>query len=90
MLIKDLQGQIQQAYAADIQDKEVLHEHYVRRVLHLRKVSKRAYSHINYHIFNMANVTWLLQTWSPSAAKNLTFRDFSMFSETFHDIMGFI
>lgn len=44
LLIKELQGQIQQAYAANIQDKEVLHEHYVRRVLHLRKVSQRAHS----------------------------------------------
>nr|XP_046228031.1 probable glutamate--tRNA ligase, mitochondrial [Scatophagus argus] len=37
LLIKDLQGQIQQAYTAEIQDKEVLHEDYIRRVLHLRK-----------------------------------------------------
>lgn len=39
MLIKDLQGQIQQAYTAEIQDNEVLHEDYIRRVLHLRKVT---------------------------------------------------
>nr|XP_020499989.1 probable glutamate--tRNA ligase, mitochondrial [Labrus bergylta] len=37
LLIKDLQEQIQRAFAADIQDKEVLHEDYIRRVLHLRK-----------------------------------------------------
>ncbi|XP_059189510.1 probable glutamate--tRNA ligase, mitochondrial [Centropristis striata] len=37
LLINDLQGQIQQAYAADIQDKEVLQEDYIRRVLHFRK-----------------------------------------------------
>ncbi|XP_035516929.1 probable glutamate--tRNA ligase, mitochondrial [Morone saxatilis] len=37
MLIKDLQGQIQQAYTAEIQDEEVLHKDYIRRVLHLRK-----------------------------------------------------
>lgn len=36
-LIKDLQGQVQQAYTAEIEDKEVLHEDYIRRVLHLRK-----------------------------------------------------
>ncbi|XP_040892790.1 probable glutamate--tRNA ligase, mitochondrial [Toxotes jaculatrix] len=37
LLIKDLQIQIQQAYAAEIQDEEVLREDYIRRVLHLRK-----------------------------------------------------
>ncbi|KAK2817327.1 hypothetical protein Q5P01_025518 [Channa striata] len=37
LLIKDLQGQIHQAYAAEIQGKEVLHEDYIRRVLQLRK-----------------------------------------------------
>ncbi|XP_044043938.1 probable glutamate--tRNA ligase, mitochondrial isoform X1 [Siniperca chuatsi] len=37
LLIKDLQEQIQQIYTAEIQDKEVLHEDYIRRVLHLRK-----------------------------------------------------
>lgn len=37
VFIKDLQELIQQAYAAEIQDKEVLHEDYIRRVLHLRK-----------------------------------------------------
>uniref|UniRef100_A0A3Q3WIZ7 Nondiscriminating glutamyl-tRNA synthetase EARS2, mitochondrial n=1 Tax=Mola mola TaxID=94237 RepID=A0A3Q3WIZ7_MOLML len=37
LLIRDLQAQIQQAYTADIQDKDVLHENYIRRVLHHRK-----------------------------------------------------
>uniref|UniRef100_A0A4W6GBG3 Nondiscriminating glutamyl-tRNA synthetase EARS2, mitochondrial n=1 Tax=Lates calcarifer TaxID=8187 RepID=A0A4W6GBG3_LATCA len=37
LLIKDLQVQIQQAYTTEIQDEEVLHEDYIRRVLHLRK-----------------------------------------------------
>ncbi|CAJ1053986.1 probable glutamate--tRNA ligase%2C mitochondrial [Xyrichtys novacula] len=37
LLIRDLQGQIQQTYSAEIQDKDVLHEDYIRRVLHLRK-----------------------------------------------------
>uniref|UniRef100_A0A3B4WYF7 Nondiscriminating glutamyl-tRNA synthetase EARS2, mitochondrial n=1 Tax=Seriola lalandi dorsalis TaxID=1841481 RepID=A0A3B4WYF7_SERLL len=37
LLIKDLQEQIQQAYAAEIQEDEVLHEDYIRRVLQLRK-----------------------------------------------------
>ncbi|XP_034543811.1 probable glutamate--tRNA ligase, mitochondrial [Notolabrus celidotus] len=37
LLIKDLQGQIHKAYSAEIQDEEVLHEDYIRRVLHLRK-----------------------------------------------------
>ncbi|KAF3687920.1 putative glutamate--tRNA ligase, mitochondrial [Channa argus] len=37
LLIRDLQGQIQQAYTAEIQDEEVLHEDYIRRVLQLRK-----------------------------------------------------
>ncbi|XP_032419693.1 nondiscriminating glutamyl-tRNA synthetase EARS2, mitochondrial [Xiphophorus hellerii] len=37
VLIKDLQQQIQQVYAAEIQDKEVLEGDYIRRVLHLRK-----------------------------------------------------
>ncbi|XP_078131843.1 nondiscriminating glutamyl-tRNA synthetase EARS2, mitochondrial isoform X2 [Sander vitreus] len=36
LLIKDLQAQIQQACTAEIQE-EVLHEDYIRRVLHLRK-----------------------------------------------------
>lgn len=39
LLIRDLQAQIQQAYTADIQDKDVLHENYIRRVLHHRKVT---------------------------------------------------
>ncbi|KAK9540708.1 hypothetical protein VZT92_003145 [Zoarces viviparus] len=37
LLIRDLQAQIQQACTAQIQDEEVLHEDYIRRVLHLRK-----------------------------------------------------
>ncbi|XP_029906861.1 nondiscriminating glutamyl-tRNA synthetase EARS2, mitochondrial [Myripristis murdjan] len=37
LLVKDLQGQIQLAYTAEIQDKEVLQEDYISRVLHLRK-----------------------------------------------------
>ncbi|XP_029003755.1 probable glutamate--tRNA ligase, mitochondrial isoform X2 [Betta splendens] len=37
LLIKDLQEQIQHLYSAGIQDKEVLCEDYIRRVLHLRK-----------------------------------------------------
>ncbi|XP_041640252.1 probable glutamate--tRNA ligase, mitochondrial [Cheilinus undulatus] len=37
LLIKDLQGQIQQTFAEEIQDKEVLQEDYIRRVLHFRK-----------------------------------------------------
>ncbi|XP_026214873.1 probable glutamate--tRNA ligase, mitochondrial isoform X1 [Anabas testudineus] len=37
LLIKDLQGQIKQTYAAEIQDKDVLHEEYIRRVLFFRK-----------------------------------------------------
>lgn len=36
-LIRDLQGQIQQTFATDIQDGEVLQEHYIKRVLQLRK-----------------------------------------------------
>ncbi|KAM4584558.1 nondiscriminating glutamyl-tRNA synthetase EARS2, mitochondrial [Odontesthes bonariensis] len=36
-LIKALQDQIQQAFPSQIQDKDVLHEDYIRRVLHLRK-----------------------------------------------------
>lgn len=39
LLIQDLQEQIYQAYAEQIQDKDVLHEDYIRRVLHLRKVT---------------------------------------------------
>ncbi|XP_061587254.1 probable glutamate--tRNA ligase, mitochondrial [Cololabis saira] len=37
LLTKDLQEQILQTYSAEIQDKEVLHEDYIKRVLHLRK-----------------------------------------------------
>ncbi|XP_068176743.1 nondiscriminating glutamyl-tRNA synthetase EARS2, mitochondrial [Antennarius striatus] len=37
LLIKKLQEQLQQVYIAEIQDKEVLQEDYIRRVLHLRK-----------------------------------------------------
>nr|XP_057946676.1 probable glutamate--tRNA ligase, mitochondrial isoform X2 [Doryrhamphus excisus] len=36
-LIKELQGQIQKAYAAELQDEDILHEDYIRRILHLRK-----------------------------------------------------
>lgn len=38
-LIRDLQGQIQQTFTADIQDDGVLQEHYIKRVLQLRKVN---------------------------------------------------
>ncbi|XP_061536181.1 probable glutamate--tRNA ligase, mitochondrial [Phycodurus eques] len=41
-LIKDLQRQIREAYRGEIQDEDVLHEDYIRRVLHLRK------GHISY------------------------------------------
>ncbi|XP_077426680.1 nondiscriminating glutamyl-tRNA synthetase EARS2, mitochondrial [Vanacampus margaritifer] len=41
-LIKDLQGQIRQAYTGEIQDEDVLHEDIIRRALHLRK------GHISY------------------------------------------
>ncbi|XP_073331786.1 nondiscriminating glutamyl-tRNA synthetase EARS2, mitochondrial [Pagrus major] len=37
LLIKDLQEQIKQAFTAEIQDTEVLHEDYIRRVLQFRK-----------------------------------------------------
>lgn len=37
LLIIDLRGQIQEAYKAEIQDEDVLHDNYIRRVLHLRK-----------------------------------------------------
>ncbi|XP_019717455.1 nondiscriminating glutamyl-tRNA synthetase EARS2, mitochondrial [Hippocampus comes] len=37
LLIKDLQEQIRQAYISEIQDEDVLHDDYIRRVLHLRK-----------------------------------------------------
>ncbi|KAM9770533.1 nondiscriminating glutamyl-tRNA synthetase EARS2, mitochondrial [Menidia menidia] len=36
-LIKELQGQLQQAYPGEIHDKDVLQEDYIRRVLQLRK-----------------------------------------------------
>lgn len=39
LLIQDLRVQICQAYAEQIQDKDVLHEDYIRRVLRLRKVT---------------------------------------------------
>ncbi len=48
-LIKDLQAQIQQAYSAEIHDKDVLHEDYIRRVLHLRKVTVTVYLQICFH-----------------------------------------
>lgn len=38
-LIRDLQGQIQQTFTSDIQDDGVLQEHYIKRVLQLRKVN---------------------------------------------------
>ncbi|XP_077576039.1 nondiscriminating glutamyl-tRNA synthetase EARS2, mitochondrial isoform X2 [Stigmatopora nigra] len=41
-LVKDLQGQIRQAFSGEIQDEDVLQEDYIRRVLHLRK------GHISY------------------------------------------
>ncbi|XP_057700453.1 nondiscriminating glutamyl-tRNA synthetase EARS2, mitochondrial [Corythoichthys intestinalis] len=41
-LIKDLQGQIRQAFSGEIQDEDVLQEDYIRRVLHLRR------GHISY------------------------------------------
>ncbi|XP_026158507.1 nondiscriminating glutamyl-tRNA synthetase EARS2, mitochondrial isoform X2 [Mastacembelus armatus] len=37
LLIGELQEQIQQVYATELEDEEVLHEDYIRRVLHLRK-----------------------------------------------------
>lgn len=37
LLIKELQREIQQVYKAEIQDEDVLHEDYIRRVLLLRK-----------------------------------------------------
>lgn len=37
LLVEELQGQIQQAYPEEIQDEDVLHQDYIRRVLHLRK-----------------------------------------------------
>ncbi|XP_061685530.1 probable glutamate--tRNA ligase, mitochondrial [Syngnathoides biaculeatus] len=37
LLIKDLQRQIREAYRGEIQDEDVLHEDYIRRVLDLRK-----------------------------------------------------
>ncbi|XP_034447420.1 probable glutamate--tRNA ligase, mitochondrial [Hippoglossus hippoglossus] len=37
LLIKDLQRQIQQTYTTEIQEQDVLHEDYIRRVLQLRK-----------------------------------------------------
>lgn len=37
LLIKDLRRQIQQAYSAEIQDEDVLHEDRIKQVLHLRK-----------------------------------------------------
>ncbi|XP_063331228.1 nondiscriminating glutamyl-tRNA synthetase EARS2, mitochondrial [Pelmatolapia mariae] len=37
LLIQDLREQIYQAYAEQIQDRDVLHEDYIRRVLRLRK-----------------------------------------------------
>ncbi|XP_069545714.1 nondiscriminating glutamyl-tRNA synthetase EARS2, mitochondrial [Brachyistius frenatus] len=37
LLIKDLQKEIQLAFTAEIQDAEVPHKDYIRRVLHLRK-----------------------------------------------------
>ncbi|XP_029950308.1 nondiscriminating glutamyl-tRNA synthetase EARS2, mitochondrial isoform X2 [Salarias fasciatus] len=37
LLIKDLQREIQQVHEAEIQDRDVLHEDYIRRVLLLRK-----------------------------------------------------
>lgn len=59
LLIKDLQEQIQQAFIAEIQGRDVLHEDYIRRVLHLRKVNllKNMYS---YRIFSMLNVRCVL------------------------------
>ncbi|RVE75888.1 hypothetical protein OJAV_G00003560 [Oryzias javanicus] len=37
LLVKDLREQILQAYTAEIQEREVLHEDYIKRVLQLRK-----------------------------------------------------
>ncbi|XP_037327933.2 probable glutamate--tRNA ligase, mitochondrial [Pungitius pungitius] len=37
LLVADLQGRIQQARPAEVRDERVLHEDYIRRVLHLRK-----------------------------------------------------
>jgi len=39
LLIKDLQALIRHACTAEIQEEEVLHEDYIRRVLRLRKVT---------------------------------------------------
>ncbi|XP_034044757.1 probable glutamate--tRNA ligase, mitochondrial [Thalassophryne amazonica] len=37
LLVKDLQQQIQQNYKEKIQDKQILHDDYIKRVLHFRK-----------------------------------------------------
>ncbi|XP_048870330.1 probable glutamate--tRNA ligase, mitochondrial isoform X1 [Brienomyrus brachyistius] len=36
-LVKDLQGHIRQAYGTQMQEEDVLHNDYIKRVLHLRK-----------------------------------------------------
>lgn len=38
-LVRDLRGHIQQTFTTDIQDDGVLQEHYIKRVLQLRKVT---------------------------------------------------
>lgn len=39
LLIQDLREEVYQAFAEQIQDKDVLRKDYIRRVLHLRKVT---------------------------------------------------
>lgn len=52
-LIRDLQGQIQQTFTTDIQDDGVLQEHYIKRVLQLRKVNNNTFDQTCYHSINI-------------------------------------
>lgn len=41
LLIKDLQERIRQTFTTEIQNEDVLNQDYIRRVLHLRKVTTK-------------------------------------------------
>lgn len=70
-LIRDLQEQIQQTFATDIQDGEVLQEHYIKRVLQLRKVTIATLSVMDSAPYLPSNKTVILPQGHISSLKEL-------------------
>lgn len=65
LLVKELREEILQAYPAEIQDREVLHEDYIKRVLQLRKVTIETFLwiyklHLSVLKFRSCNLKWYI------------------------------